>query len=78
MHGQQQRVLGNGAPMSPVMAPNVETTIAESITTLPEQLRKSLTWVKDTEMAPTRSTANRHGNLDIYFCDPQAPMAAWK
>ena len=70
-HGQQQRV-HNGPPLAGHGAQAVRDAIAESITTLPEQLRKSLTWDQGTEMAQ-HAQLRIDTNLDIYFCDPQAP-----
>ena len=70
-HGQQQRVK-NGAPLAGHGAQAVRDAIAESITTLPHQLRRSLTWDQGTEMAQ-HSQLRIDADLDIYFCDPQAP-----
>ncbi len=70
-HGQQQPVK-NGPPLAGHGAQAVRDAIAESITTLPEQLRKSLTWDQGTEMAQ-HAQLRIDTNLDIYFCDPQAP-----
>ena len=70
-HGQQQRV-HNGAPLAGHGAQAVRDAIAESITTLPHQLRRSLAWDQGTEMAQ-HSQLRIDTNLDIYFCDPQAP-----
>jgi transposase, IS30 family len=51
-------------------------TVAEAmiatIKTLPEALRRSLTWDQGTEMAAhTRISVD--ANIDIYFCDPHSP-----
>ncbi len=70
-HGQQQPV-HNGPPLAGHGAQAVRDAIAESITTLPEQLRKSLTWDQGTEMAQ-HAQLRIDTNLDIYFCYPQAP-----
>ena len=70
-HGQQQRV-HNGPPLAGHGAQTVRDAIVESITTLPQQLRKSLTWDQGTEMAQ-HAQLRIDTNLDIYFCDPQAP-----
>ena len=43
-----------------------------SITTLPEQLRRSLTWDQGAEMAQ-HAQLRIDADLDIYFCDPQSP-----
>jgi IS30 family transposase len=46
--------------------------IASSITTLPEQLRRSLTWDQSAEMAQHAQLRIDTG-LAVYFCDPQSP-----
>ena len=70
-HRKQQRV-HNGPPLAGHGAQAVHDAIAESITTLPQQLRRSLTWDQGTEMAQ-HAQLRIDTNLDIYFCDPQAP-----
>jgi IS30 family transposase len=51
-------------------------TVAEamiaSITTLPEALRRSLTWDQGTEMHHHRRISLA-ADIDIYFCDPHSP-----
>jgi IS30 family transposase len=47
-------------------------TVRDAITTLPEQLRKSLTWDQVTEMREHVQLAI-DANLDVYFCDPHSP-----
>ncbi len=56
-HGQQQRV-HNGPPLAGHGAQAVRDAIAESITTLPQQLRRSLAWDHGTEME--HAPPNRH------------------
>jgi hypothetical protein len=46
--------------------------IASSITTLPEQFRRSSTWDQGAEMAQHAQLRIDTG-LAIYFCDPQSP-----
>ena len=70
-HGQQQRVK-NGPPLAGHGAQAVRDAIAASITTLPQQLRRSLTWDQGAEMAQ-HAQLRIDADLDIYFCDPQAP-----
>jgi IS30 family transposase len=53
-------------------AERVAAALAASITTLPEQLRRSLTWDQGQEMAEHRRFAVETG-VDVYFCDPQSP-----
>ena len=43
-----------------------------TISTLPEQLRRSLAWDRGTELARHRDITLATG-LDIYFCDPHSP-----
>jgi transposase, IS30 family len=50
----------------------VRRALAESITTLPEQLRRSLTWDQGHEMAEHRRFSVDSG-VDVYFCDPHSP-----
>lgn len=46
--------------------------IATKITTLSEQLRKSLTWDQDAELA-LHAQLRIDTGLTIYFCDPHSP-----
>ena len=43
-----------------------------SITTLPAQLRRSLTWDQGSEMSEHRRFSVESG-VEVYFCDPQSP-----
>ena len=70
-HRKQQRIK-NGPPLAGHGAQAVRQAIAASITTLPQQLRRSLTWDQGTEMAQ-HAQLRIDADLDIYFCDPQAP-----
>jgi len=70
-HGNQPRAK-NGAPLTGHGAEAVRDAIAASITTLPEQLRRSLTWDQGAEMAQHAQLRIDTG-LAIYFCDPQSP-----
>ena len=62
----------NGPALAGHGAGAVRAAIAESITTLPEQLRRSLTWDQGAEMAQHAQLRIDSG-LAIYFCDPQSP-----
>ena len=62
----------NGPALAGHGAEAVRDAIASSITTLPEQLRRSLTWDQGTEMAQHARLRIDTG-LAIYFCDPQSP-----
>jgi IS30 family transposase len=70
-HGNQPRTK-TGAPLTGHGAEAVRDAIADSITTLPEQLRRSLTWDQGAEMAQHAQLRIDTG-LAIYFCDPQSP-----
>ena len=62
----------NGPPLAGHGAEAVRDAIAAAIITLPEQLRRSLTWDQGTEMAQHAKLRIKTG-LQIYFCDPHSP-----
>jgi IS30 family transposase len=62
----------NGPPVSGHGAEAVRDAIAAAIATLPEQLRRSLTWDQGAEMAQHAQLRIDTG-LPIYFCDPRSP-----
>jgi IS30 family transposase len=70
-YGVEPRVK-NGPALTGFGAEAVRDAIVSTITTLPAELRRSLTWDRGKEMA-------RHADLKIatglavYFCDPQSP-----
>jgi transposase, IS30 family len=70
-HGIEPRVK-NGPPLAGHGAEAVRDAIAETIMTLPDQLRRSLTWDQGAEMAQHTQLRIDTG-LAIYFCDPQSP-----
>ena len=70
-HGDQPRVK-NGPALSGHGAEAVRDAITASIITLPEQLRRSLTWDQGAEMAQHAQLRIDTG-LQVYFCDPQSP-----
>ena len=70
-HGEGQRV-HNGPALAGHGAQAVRDAIAASITTLPEQLRRSLTWDQGAEMAQ-HAQLRADADLDVYFCDPHSP-----
>jgi IS30 family transposase len=70
-HGRQIRV-HNGPALAGHGAEAVRDAIASSITTLPKQLRRSLTWDQGAEMAQHAQLRLDIG-LAIYFCDPHSP-----
>ena len=69
-HGEQR--IKNGPPLAGHGAEAVRDAIAAAISTLPEQLRKSLTWDQGSEMAQHAKLTTDVG-LAIYFCDPHSP-----
>ena len=70
-HGATPRVK-NGPATTGHGAEAVRDSIAATITTLPAQLRKTLTWDQGAEMAQHAQLRIDTG-LAIYFCDPAAP-----
>jgi IS30 family transposase len=73
-HGQGLPVK-NGPALAGHGAEAVREAIATTITTLPEQLRRSLTWDQGAELAQHARLRVDTG-LAIYFCDPAQPLAA--
>ncbi len=67
----QPRVKNGQAPTGHGAAA-VRDAIAASILTLPEQLRRSLTWDQGAEMAEHAQLRIDTG-IEIYFCDPHSP-----
>jgi IS30 family transposase len=70
-HGNQPRAK-NGPALTGHGAEAVRDAIAASITTLPEQLRRSLTWDQGAEMAQ-HAQLRIDADIDVYFCDPHSP-----
>jgi IS30 family transposase len=62
----------NGPALAGHGAEAVRDAIASTITTLPGQLRRSLTWDQGAEMAQHAQLHTGTG-LAIYFCDPHSP-----
>lgn len=62
----------NGPPLAGHGAEAVRDAIAKTITTLPVQLRRSLTWDQGAEMAQHAQLRIQTG-LPVYFCDPRSP-----
>jgi transposase, IS30 family len=62
----------NGPPLAGHGAEAVRDAIAAKITTLPEQLRRTLTWDQGAEMAQ-HAQLTITTDLGIYFCDPHSP-----
>ncbi len=73
MHGHATQAREkNGPPLTGHGAEAVRDAIAATITNLPEQLRRSLTWDQGAEMAQHAQLQIDTG-LQVYFCDPQSP-----
>ncbi|MDR8411589.1 IS30 family transposase [Nonomuraea sp. 3-1Str] len=70
-HGESERVK-NGPALAGHGAEAVRDAIAATIITLPEHLRRSLTWDQGAEMAQHAQLRIDTG-LEIYFCDPHSP-----
>jgi IS30 family transposase len=62
----------NGPALAGRGAAAVRDAIAKAITSLPEQLRRSLTWDQGAEMAKHADLRLDTG-LEVYFCDPHSP-----
>jgi IS30 family transposase len=70
-HGDEPRIK-NGPALAGHGAQAVRDAIATSIATLPEQLRRSLTWDQGAEMAQHAQLRIDTG-LQVFFCDPHSP-----
>jgi IS30 family transposase len=70
-HGVNPRAK-NGPALAGHGAEAVRDAITAAITTLPEQLRKSLAWDQGAEMAQ-HAQLRIDTDLEIYFCDPSSP-----
>jgi IS30 family transposase len=62
----------SGPALSGHGAEAVRDAITRTIVTLPEELRRSLTWDQGTEMAQ-HSRLKIDGGIQVYFCDPRSP-----
>lgn len=70
-HGSEAREK-NGPALAGHGAEAVRDAIARTITTLPEQLRRSLTWDQGAEMSQHTQLRIDTG-VQVYFCDPHSP-----
>ena len=70
-HGGEVRVK-NGPALAGHGAEAVRDAVARTITTLPEQLRRSLTWDRGAEMSQHARLRIDTG-VQVYFCDPHSP-----
>ena len=62
----------NGPPLAGYGAVTMKNALAATITTLPEQLRRSLTWDRGKEMSAHVQFKIETG-LPVYFADPHSP-----
>jgi IS30 family transposase len=70
-HGDGDRVT-NGPALAGHGAEAVRDAITRTITTLPQQLRRSLTWDQGTELSQQAQLRIDTG-VQVYFCDPHSP-----
>ena len=62
----------NGPALAGYGAVTMNNALAETMTTLPKQLRRSLTWDRGKELSAHTAFKAATG-IPVYFCDPQAP-----
>jgi IS30 family transposase len=72
MDGRDGPRVKNGPALTGHGAEAVRDAIAAAITTLPDQMRRSLTWDQGAEMAQ-HATLRIDTGLAVYFCDPRSP-----
>jgi transposase, IS30 family len=70
-HGEGPRTK-DGPALSGHGAEAVRDAITRTITALPEELRRSLTWDRGAEMAQ-HSRLKIDAGIQVYFCDPHSP-----
>jgi len=70
-HGRDARVK-NGPALAGHGADAVRDAITRTIITLPEHLRRSLTWDQGAEMAQ-HARLKIDAGVQVYFCDPHSP-----
>ena len=62
----------NGPPLAGYGAVTMKNALAATMTTLPEQLRRTLTWDRGKELSQHVAFKIETG-IDVYFADPQSP-----
>src|ERR687895_1014165 len=72
MEGRDLPRVKDGPALTGHGAQAVRDAIVAAMTTLPGQLRRSLTWDQGAEMAHHAQLRIATG-LEVYFCDPQSP-----
>jgi IS30 family transposase len=73
MTGQEQEArVKNGSALAGHGAEAVRDAITRAIFTMPEQLRRSLTWDQGAELAQ-HARLRIDAGVQVYFCDPHSP-----
>ena len=72
MPGHDSPRIHNGPALAGHGAAAVRDAIAAQITTMPDALRRSLTWDQGAEMAQHAQLRLDTG-LEVYFCEPHSP-----
>jgi IS30 family transposase len=73
MMGQEQEArVKNGSALAGHGAEAVRDAITRAIFTMPEQLRRSLTWDQGAELAQ-HARLKIDAGVQVYFCDPHSP-----
>ncbi len=72
MHGHGGPRVHNGPALAGHGAEAVRDAIAATMTVLPEQLRRSLTWDQGAELAQ-HAQLRIDAGLQVFFCDPHSP-----
>lgn len=67
-----RRAQRHGPALAGHGAEAVRAAITRTIITLPEELRRSLTWDQGAEMAQ-HARLKIDAGVQVYFCDPQSP-----
>jgi IS30 family transposase len=67
-----KHTIKNGPPLAGYGAITMKNALAATITTLPEQLRRSLTWDRGKEMSAHAQFKIETG-VPVYFADPHSP-----
>jgi IS30 family transposase len=62
----------NGPPLAGYGAVTMKNALASTMTTLPEQLRRSLTWDRGKELSQ-HAVFKVETGIPVYFADPQSP-----
>jgi len=69
---RHKHTVKNGPALAGYGAVTMKNALADSITTLPEQLRRSLTWDRGKELSQHVAFKIETG-VPVYFADPQSP-----